>query len=111
MGAGEYVLVSTQRNTEKALIENERHELATEPEFEYKELVAIYVGKGLSSQTASYLRKSLHSTMPLPRTWMQNLVLIQTTSLALCMPPTHSRPHFLRRVVKLNEKSFMKIHV
>lgn len=53
MGVGEYVSVSTQRDTEKALIEKERQELAADPEFEYKELTAIYVTKGLSFQTAS----------------------------------------------------------
>lgn len=52
MGVGEYVSVSTQLDTEKALIEKERHELATNPEFEFEELVSIYKAKGLSDQTA-----------------------------------------------------------
>jgi VIT1/CCC1 family predicted Fe2+/Mn2+ transporter len=52
MGVGEYVSVSTQLDTEKALIEKERHELETNPEYEFEELVAIYKAKGLSDQTA-----------------------------------------------------------
>lgn len=59
MGVGEYVSVSTQRDTEKALIEKERQELISDPEFEYKELTAIYVAKGLSSATASLVAQEL----------------------------------------------------
>jgi vacuolar iron transporter family protein len=59
MGVGEYVSVSTQRDTEKALIEKERHELATNPEFEFEELVAIYQGKGLTPETARVVAHEL----------------------------------------------------
>jgi VIT1/CCC1 family predicted Fe2+/Mn2+ transporter len=52
MGVGEYVSVSTQRDTEKAMIEKERLELINNPEYELEELAEIYVGKGLSPQTA-----------------------------------------------------------
>ncbi len=52
MAVGEYVSVSTQRDTEKALLKKERHELATEPERELEELVQIYEKKGLSHSTA-----------------------------------------------------------
>lgn len=52
MGAGEYVSVSTQRDTEKALLEKERRELAEEPEEELAELAGIYRDKGLSEATA-----------------------------------------------------------
>ena len=48
MAAGEYVSVSTQRDTEKALVAKERWELANEPELELEELAALYVAKGLS---------------------------------------------------------------
>ena len=47
MGAGEYVSVSTQRDSELALLAKERQELRDMPEEELAELAAIYVGKGL----------------------------------------------------------------
>jgi VIT1/CCC1 family predicted Fe2+/Mn2+ transporter len=52
MAVGEYVSVSSQRDSEKALLEKERHELSTEPEHELNELVLIYEKKGLSKETA-----------------------------------------------------------
>jgi VIT1/CCC1 family predicted Fe2+/Mn2+ transporter len=52
MGLGEYVSVSSQRDTEHALIAKERNELATMPEQELAELAEIYRGKGLSADTA-----------------------------------------------------------
>jgi VIT1/CCC1 family predicted Fe2+/Mn2+ transporter len=52
MAAGEYVSVSTQRDTEAALIAKETRELEEEPEEELAELAAIYQGKGLSPELA-----------------------------------------------------------
>ncbi|QKT07314.1 VIT family protein [Gordonia sp. X0973] len=52
MALGEYVSVSTQRDTEKALLDKERGELRDMPEEEFSELVAIYEAKGLSGETA-----------------------------------------------------------
>ncbi|MCX6396879.1 MAG: VIT family protein [Propionibacteriales bacterium] len=52
MAAGEYVSVSTQRDTEKALLEKEKRELAEEPEEELAELAGIYRAKGLSEAVA-----------------------------------------------------------
>jgi VIT1/CCC1 family predicted Fe2+/Mn2+ transporter len=59
MAVGEYVSVSSQRDTEKALIEKERHELATEPEKELEEITTIYEAKGLSRSTAMQVAKEL----------------------------------------------------
>ncbi|MFA6257727.1 MAG: VIT family protein [Candidatus Paceibacterota bacterium] len=59
MGVGEYVSVSAQRDTEKALIEKERQELADSPELELEELVDIYTHKGLSVQTARIVAEEL----------------------------------------------------
>lgn len=59
MGVGEYVSVSTQRDTEKALLEKERRELIETPDEELKELIAIYERKGLSNQTAVVVAKEL----------------------------------------------------
>lgn len=52
MALGEYVSVSTQRDTEKALLAKERAELDEQPEEELEELAAIYEAKGLSADTA-----------------------------------------------------------
>jgi VIT1/CCC1 family predicted Fe2+/Mn2+ transporter len=52
MALGEYVSVSTQRDTERALLEKERRELAEAPAEELAELVSLYQAKGLSAHTA-----------------------------------------------------------
>lgn len=59
MAVGEYVSVSTQRDTEKALLEKERIELETVPEQELEELTTIYQSKGLSRQTAEIVAGEL----------------------------------------------------
>lgn len=59
MSVGEYVSVSTQRDTEKALLEKERLELETIPDEELEELIVIYEGKGLSRQTAEIIALEL----------------------------------------------------
>jgi VIT1/CCC1 family predicted Fe2+/Mn2+ transporter len=52
MALGEYVSVSTQRDTERALIEKERRELELMPEAEHAELVGLLRQQGLSEDTA-----------------------------------------------------------
>ncbi len=52
MAAGEYVSVSTQRDSERSLLDKERRELREEPEEELAELAAIYAGKGLEADLA-----------------------------------------------------------
>ncbi len=52
MGVGEYVSVSTQRDTEKALLAKEIRELMETPQEELEELAAIYQGKGLDAELA-----------------------------------------------------------
>ncbi|QYJ03028.1 VIT family protein [Nocardioides panacisoli] len=52
MGAGEYVSVSTQRDSEEALLARERRELAEDPEDELAELAGLYVEKGLDPDVA-----------------------------------------------------------
>ena len=59
MGAGEYVSVSTQRDSETALLAKERRELHEEPEEELAELAGIYVGKGLSEELALEVAQEL----------------------------------------------------
>src|SRR6476646_8607502 len=52
MAAGEYVSVSSQADTEAADLERERSELKNDPEFEHRELAAIYQKRGLDKKTA-----------------------------------------------------------
>jgi len=59
MALGEYVSVSTQRDTERALLVKERRELEEMPEAELEELTAIYVAKGASVETARKLAEEL----------------------------------------------------
>jgi VIT1/CCC1 family predicted Fe2+/Mn2+ transporter len=59
MAVGEYVSVSTQRDTEKALIAKETRELAEEPEEELAELAELYRQKGLSPDLARQVADEL----------------------------------------------------
>jgi VIT1/CCC1 family predicted Fe2+/Mn2+ transporter len=52
MAAGEYVSVSSQSDTERADVEREKKELATEPEFELDELTQIYIERGIDEDLA-----------------------------------------------------------
>jgi VIT1/CCC1 family predicted Fe2+/Mn2+ transporter len=52
MAAGEYVSVSSQRDTEDADLRLEASELADDPEGELAELTGIYEGRGLPSELA-----------------------------------------------------------
>lgn len=59
MAVGEYVSVSTQRDSERALLAKERRELREEPEYELAELAGIYEAKGLSPETARQVAAEL----------------------------------------------------
>ncbi|QAY73101.1 VIT family protein [Agromyces protaetiae] len=52
MALGEYVSVSSQSDSEKALIAKEQRELAETPEQEFEELVGLYEAQGLAPATA-----------------------------------------------------------
>ncbi|MFD9504379.1 VIT family protein [Streptomyces sp. NPDC060035] len=52
MAAGEYVSVSTQRDSEKAALATEKRELEETPDAELIELTGLLEGKGLSAQVA-----------------------------------------------------------
>jgi len=52
MALGEYISVSSQRDSERAQIAQEKRELAASPEAELIELTALYEAKGLSAATA-----------------------------------------------------------
>lgn len=59
MAAGEYVSVSSQRDSERALLAKERRELESFPQEEQAELAGIYEAKGLSRVTATQVAKEL----------------------------------------------------
>jgi VIT1/CCC1 family predicted Fe2+/Mn2+ transporter len=59
MALGEYVSVSTQRDTQRALLRKERQELDDMPEAEFEELTALYAAKGLSAETARVVAREL----------------------------------------------------
>jgi VIT1/CCC1 family predicted Fe2+/Mn2+ transporter len=52
MALGEYVSVSSQRDTQKALIAKEQVALRDQPDAELAELARLYQAKGLSAETA-----------------------------------------------------------
>ncbi len=52
MALGEYVSVSSQSDSQRAQIAQEKRELASTPEAELVELTALYEAKGLSADTA-----------------------------------------------------------
>lgn len=59
MAAGEYVSVSSQKDTERADLARERRELAANYEFETRELAEIYETRGLSPALAQEVAESL----------------------------------------------------
>jgi VIT1/CCC1 family predicted Fe2+/Mn2+ transporter len=59
MAAGEYVSVSTQRDTEQALLAKEAQELRDDPEEELAELAGIYREKGLTEDLALEVARQL----------------------------------------------------
>jgi len=59
MALGEYISVSSQRDSETALVARERRELRSMPDTELAELTAIYQAKGVSPQTAAQVAKEL----------------------------------------------------
>jgi VIT1/CCC1 family predicted Fe2+/Mn2+ transporter len=61
MAAGEYVSVSSQADTERADLERERRELATDLASEHEELAGIYVRRGLEPALARQVAEQLMS--------------------------------------------------
>jgi vacuolar iron transporter family protein len=59
MALGEYVSVSSQRDSERALVDLEKQELATSADSETTELAGIYRAKGLSASTAAIVASEL----------------------------------------------------
>ena len=59
MAVGEFVSVSSQRDAERADIEQEKEELADEPQAELRELAMIYVKRGLDKELAMKVAEQL----------------------------------------------------
>ena len=59
MALGEYVSVSSSKDTTHALIEKERGELASDADAELRELAGLYRAKGLSAETAQLVAEEL----------------------------------------------------
>lgn len=64
MSLGEYISVSSQRDSEQAMLAKERQELATDPDAELEELVSIYEAKGISRRTAELVAAELTASDP-----------------------------------------------
>jgi VIT1/CCC1 family predicted Fe2+/Mn2+ transporter len=65
MALGEYVSVSSQRDSEQAQITQEKRELAKDPQAELTELTALYEARGLSPATARTVAVELSARDPL----------------------------------------------
>ena len=65
MAAGEYVSVSSQEDTEKADLEREKNELATDLKGEQDELTSIYIDRGLEPDLARRVALHLMAKDPL----------------------------------------------
>lgn len=59
MATGEYVSVHSQADSEKAALHQEKMELAADPDGEHRELMAIYMRRGLSQETAHKVAEQL----------------------------------------------------
>jgi len=65
MGVGEYVSVSTQRDTERAYIAREKKLLKNEPAEQLQELTELYASKGLSTKTAQAVAAEFSAIDPI----------------------------------------------
>lgn len=59
MAGGEYVSVSTQRDTERAALDTERRKLKTSPGAELKELTDAYIDRGVTPHVAALVARDL----------------------------------------------------
>jgi vacuolar iron transporter family protein len=65
MASGEYVSVSSQRDSEQAMLEQERQELSEDPDAELAELTSLYEAKGLTRDLARQVAEQLTKHDPL----------------------------------------------
>jgi VIT1/CCC1 family predicted Fe2+/Mn2+ transporter len=79
MAVGEYVSVSSQRDSERADIEREKRELADQPQSELQELALIYVNRGLEEGVAMKVAEQLSARDRLGAHMLDELGLRQTS--------------------------------
>jgi VIT1/CCC1 family predicted Fe2+/Mn2+ transporter len=79
MAVGEYVSVSSQRDSERADVEREKGELATQPQDELNELAMIYANRGLDQELAMTVAKQLSAHDRLGTHMRDELGIDQTT--------------------------------
>jgi VIT1/CCC1 family predicted Fe2+/Mn2+ transporter len=79
MAAGEFVSVSSQRDTELGDLAQERDELASDPAGEARELAGIYRQRGLSAELADQVAAALMVTDPLAAHARDELGLSETS--------------------------------
>lgn len=65
MASGEYASVSTQKDTEKAVVDQEDRLLKIKYDEEFKVVVDHYTSRGVTSDTATQIAQSLMSEKPL----------------------------------------------
>lgn len=80
MATGEYVSVHSQADSEKAALHQEKEELATDPEGEHRELMGIYMRRGLNQETAHLVATQLMAHDALDAHARDELGISETTS-------------------------------
>ena len=80
MATGEYVSVSSQLDTEKAALNEERAELAEDEQGERRELTAIYVRRGLDFKLARQVAEQLMAHNALQAHARDELVISEVTT-------------------------------
>lgn len=80
MATGEYVSVSSQADTEKAALAQEKKELATDYEGEVAELASIYIQRGLEPALARTVAEQLMAQDPLDAHAREELGLSETNA-------------------------------
>lgn len=79
MALGEYVSVSSQRDTERADIARETLEIEASPEHELEELTEIYVARGLRRETAEDVASQLMAADPIGAHLRDELGILEHT--------------------------------
>ncbi len=85
----EYISVSSQADTEAADLTRERRELATQPEFERRELAGIYQARGLSKQLAAEVARDLTERDALGSHARDELGITEVATARPSKPPLH----------------------
>jgi VIT1/CCC1 family predicted Fe2+/Mn2+ transporter len=80
MATGEYVSVHSQSDSEKAALAQEKEELAANPQGEHRELMEIYIRRGLDSETAHAVAEQLMAHDALDAHARDELGISETTS-------------------------------